>query len=132
MKVPSTHLSPIPPSESADRPPDLGQMSAWYIFSALGFYPVNPASDEYIVGSPFFEQIRIRFPPGTATGGVGGEEHTLTISAPGSVNSPFLKGLTVDGVAVTKPVLRHRQIVTAKDIAFEMAESPQEWGSEGL
>ena len=111
---------------------DLGQMSAWYIFSAVGFYPLNPAGDEYIIGAPFFEKITIRFPAGAATGGVGGEEHTLTISAPGAVTSPHVKGLMVDGVPVERPVLTHRQIVTAGKIKFEMAATPQEWGSKGL
>lgn len=107
-------------------------MSAWSFFSALGFYPVNPAGDEYIVGSPFFEKVTIRFPAGARTGGVGGEEHTLTISAPGAVSSPFVKSLEVDGVPVMKPVLKHAQIVTAKKIVFEMADGPQDWGSEGV
>ena len=111
---------------------DLGQMSAWYIFSALGFYPVNPASDEYVVGAPFFEKITVRFPAGAATGGVSGEEHTLTISAPGALNSQHVKGLKVDGKAVDKPVLTHMQIVMAEKIEFEMASSPQAWGSRGL
>jgi predicted alpha-1,2-mannosidase len=107
---------------------DLGQMSAWYVFSALGFYPVNPASDEYIVGSPFFEKTSIRFPAGTATGGVGGKEHTLTISAPGAPSKPFVRSLKVDGVTIKKSVLRHLQIVTASQIEFEMADTPQPWG----
>lgn len=107
---------------------DLGQMSAWYVFSALGFYPVNPASDEYVVGSPFFEKTTIRFPAGAATGGVGGTEHTLTISAPGAPSKPFVKSLKVDGVVVDKPLLQHLQIVTASRIDFEMADTPQSWG----
>ena len=108
-------------------------MSAWLIFSALGFYPVNPASDEYVVGSPFFEKTSIRLPAGASTGGVGGEEHTLIITAPGAVTKPFVKSLTIDGVPVgPRPVLTHRQITTAKHIAFEMADTPQEWGSAGV
>lgn len=110
---------------------DLGQMSAWYIFSALGFYPVNPASDEYVVGAPWFEKVSITFPAGAATGGVAGEEHTLIITAPGAVESPFVKGLRVDGVEVYKPILRHMQIITAGTIEFEMADSPQPWGADG-
>ncbi|KAJ5344695.1 Alpha-1-2-mannosidase [Penicillium brevicompactum] len=51
---------------------DLGQMSAWYVFSALGFYPVDPASDHYIVGTPFFEKVTIRLPAGVSTGGIRG------------------------------------------------------------
>jgi predicted alpha-1,2-mannosidase len=111
---------------------DLGQMSAWYIFSALGFYPVNPASDEYVVGAPWFEKVTIRFPAGASTGGVGGNEHTLTISAPGAVAKPFVKSLTVDGISIEKPLLHHKQIMTAKTINFEMASTPQDWGSVGV
>lgn len=108
---------------------DLGQMSAWYLFSALGFYPVNPASTEYVVGAPFFEQITIRFPAGVATGGTGGAEHTLIVSAPGAPQKPFVKSLQVDGKAISKPFLQHQQIVTAKRLDFEMSSTPQRWGS---
>ena len=110
---------------------DLGQMSAWYIFSALGFYPVNPASDEYIVGSPFFEKVTLRLPAGVETGGVvsiGQEEHDLVISATGAPTKPFVKSLTVDGRNVEKPVLTHGDIVGARSIVFEMADTPQSWG----
>ena len=111
---------------------DLGQMSAWYLFSALGFYPLNPASDEYVVGSPWFERVSICFPAGAATGGIGGDEYTLLITAPGAVTKPFVRSLAVDGVKIDKPVLLHQQIVTAKHIAFEMADSPQPWGQQGI
>lgn len=111
---------------------DLGQMSAWYVFSALGFYPLNPASDDYVVGSPFFEKVTIRLPAGAATGGVGGEEHQITISAPGAPTKPFVRGLWVDGEAVGKPCLKHADIVRASMIEFEMSEEPTYWGSEGI
>jgi putative alpha-1,2-mannosidase len=99
-------------------------MSAWYVFSALGFYPLNPASTEYVVGAPFFEKVTIRLPAGAATGGVGGEEHELVITAPGAPTMPFVKSLAVDGVAIEKAVLTHEQIVGASHIAFEMADEP--------
>ncbi|KAF2723371.1 glycoside hydrolase family 92 protein [Polychaeton citri CBS 116435] len=108
---------------------DLGQMSAWYLFTALGFYPVNPASDEYVVGAPFFEKVTIRLPAGAATGGVDGGEHTLTISAPNAPTQPFVKGLKVDGQSVQQPILTHRQLVTADLIEFEMSDQPRAWGS---
>ncbi|KAI7231670.1 hypothetical protein KC330_g6302 [Hortaea werneckii] len=107
---------------------DLGQMSAWYVFSALGFYPVNPASDEYIVGAPFFEKVTIRLPAGAGSGGEGGQEHELVITAPGAPTMPFVKSLYVDGKVVDRPVLSHGQIVKARHIAFEMADTPQSWG----
>ncbi|KAI5358027.1 Putative alpha-1,2-mannosidase, six-hairpin glycosidase superfamily [Septoria linicola] len=107
---------------------DLGQMSAWYIFSALGFYPLNPASDEYVVGAPFFEKVAIRLPAGARTGGVGGKEHVLSIVAPGALTKPFVKSVKVDGKALEMPVLKHKDIVTARTIEFEMASEPQAWG----
>ncbi|KAI7153510.1 hypothetical protein KC349_g8314 [Hortaea werneckii] len=107
---------------------DLGQMSAWYVFSALGFYPVNPASDDYIVGAPFFEKVTIRLPAGAGSGGEGGQEHELVITAPGAPMMPFVKSLHVDGRVVDRPVLSHGQIVKARHIAFEMTDTPQSWG----
>lgn len=113
---------------------DLGQMSAWYVFSALGFYPVNPASDEYVIGSPFFEKVTIRLPPGVANGGDTqyGGDRTLVISAPGAPTKPYIKSLKVDGKSIDVPMLRHSQIVGASHIDFEMADTPQSWGSNGL
>ncbi|KAL9079598.1 MAG: hypothetical protein Q9157_001535 [Trypethelium eluteriae] len=111
---------------------DLGQMSAWYIFSALGFYPVNPATDEYVVGAPFFETVTLRFPAGAATGGVVSveqDELTLVISAPDAPKKPFVKSLKVDGRNVEKPILTHGEIVGAGRIEFEMADTPQDWGT---
>ena len=99
------------------------------MFAALGFYPLNPASDEYIIASPCFERVSIRLPSGVNTDGRGGEEHTLTISALEAPSKPFVKSLKLDGVAITEPMLRHGQIVNARTIEFEMDEEPQDWGS---
>lgn len=111
---------------------DLGQMSAWYVFSALGFYPVNPASDEYVVGTPFFEKISIRLPSEASTGGVmtNQPEKVLTISAPGAPTKPYINSLKVDGKQISMPILRHGQIVHATEIEFEMSEVPTAWGGE--
>ncbi|EME48271.1 glycoside hydrolase family 92 protein [Dothistroma septosporum NZE10] len=105
---------------------DLGQMSAWYIFSALGFYPVDPAGDEYIVGSPFFEKVTIKFPAGVKGG--GGEKRTLVIEAGGASKMGYVKGLRVDGRKVERAVLRHGEILSAKRIVFEMSDKPEAWG----
>ncbi|KAJ5233145.1 hypothetical protein N7468_006101 [Penicillium chermesinum] len=110
---------------------DLGQMSAWYVFSALGFYPVNPASDEYIVGSPFFEKIAIRLPAAATNGGrpTHKPDRTLVITAPGAPEKPYIKSLKVDGRRVDTPILKHSAIVGASHIAFEMSRSPTAWGT---
>ena len=115
------------------------------MFSAMGFYPVNPATDEYVVGAPFFEEMRIRWPAGVLAddgGRTGGDarsdndnstaDHETVISAPGAPTKPYVKSLRVDGVAVTNPVLHHGEIIRAGTIMFEMADGPQEWGSEGI
>lgn len=113
---------------------DLGQMSAWYIFSALGFYPINPASDEYAVATPFFEKVSIRLPTGAVTGGdvTTGREKALVIKAPGAPVKPYIRGLKVDGREVKLPVLKHRDIVNAETIEYEMSDTPTSWGSEPL
>ncbi|KAL5364450.1 glycosyl hydrolase family 92-domain-containing protein [Aspergillus floccosus] len=108
---------------------DLGQMSAWYVFSALGFYPVNPASDEYIVGSPFFERVEVRWPDGVTSGGrPAGEEKTLVITAPEAPTKPYIRSLKIDGKVISRPILRHGEIVRAQRIEFEMSEKPTSWG----
>ncbi|KAI5926192.1 glycoside hydrolase family 92 protein [Camillea tinctor] len=114
---------------------DLGQMSAWYVFSALGFYPVNPAGDEYVVGSPFFERVSLRLPAGVATGGevdaAGGGEKTVVITAPGAPTKPYVRGLKIDGRAIDLPIIRHKELVNARLIEFEMSDAPTTWGEEG-
>jgi predicted alpha-1,2-mannosidase len=110
---------------------DLGQMSAWYVFSALGFYPVNPASDEYIVGTPLFEHVSIDLSSGASTGGmiVNSKGKVLEIVAPGASTMPYIQSLKVDGKAVTSPVLKHEQIVRSRKIEFEMSATPTSWGN---
>ncbi|KAH8883825.1 hypothetical protein GQ53DRAFT_421029 [Thozetella sp. PMI_491] len=106
---------------------DLGQMSAWYVFSALGFYPVNPAGDSYVVGSPFFDTVTLRLPAGAATGGRadadGGAERTLVIRAPGAAHKPYVRGVIVDGRRIEGSELKHADIVGAETIEFEMSDT---------
>ncbi|KAI3332559.1 glycoside hydrolase family 92 protein [Ustulina deusta] len=112
---------------------DLGQMSAWYVFSALGFYPVNSAGDEYVVGTPFFEKITLRLPCGATTGGEVGhcadKEKELVISAPGAPRKPYVKGLTIDGKTKEAPIITHGELVNARLVLFEMSPKPTNWGT---
>ncbi|KAF8169034.1 glycoside hydrolase family 92 protein [Mycena galopus ATCC 62051] len=100
---------------------DCGQMSAWYLFSALGFYPVNPASGEYVVGSPFFDKVTVNLP---------GQGKSLTITAEGALSAKYVRGLTIDGQTVESPVIRHEQIAAGADVLFEMSGVPENWGDE--
>ncbi|KAG6836167.1 hypothetical protein H0H93_010715 [Arthromyces matolae] len=106
---------------------DCGQMSSWYIFSAMGFYPVTPVSGEYVVGSPFFDKITISLPPKP-------QDHTkeskiLTISALGAPSKPYIKSLTINGKAVDSPIIRHEDIVNGGTIEFEMSDVVEAWGN---
>ncbi|KAF7333029.1 Glycoside hydrolase family 92 protein [Mycena venus] len=98
---------------------DCGQMSAWYLFSVLGFYPVNPASGEYVVGSPFFDKVTLKVP---------GHTKPLTITAAGAPSAKYVRGLTIDGKAVGSPIISHEWIAAGADVRFEMREVPQTWG----
>jgi predicted alpha-1,2-mannosidase len=102
---------------------DCGQMSSWYVLNALGMYPMNPASAEYVVSTPLFDQATVKFPQSDAT---------LTITAKGAQSSPYVAGVSVDGVAISKPVFTHEMILSAKEIVFEMSAEPQTWGANQL
>jgi len=100
---------------------DCGQMSAWYLFSALGFYPVNPASTEYIVGSPFFDRVTIRFPL---------QQKPLLVESRGaSGNSIYVRSLILDGRTLHSPILSHDQLLSGGTLHFDMQPSPQNWCS---
>ncbi|TFK70503.1 glycoside hydrolase family 92 protein [Pluteus cervinus] len=100
---------------------DCGQMSAWYIFSAMGFYPVNPVSGEYVVGSPFFDKLTISLP---------GVANPLTIIAKDAPTKKYIQSLTVNGEEVKVPIIRHDQIKDGGEVVFEMSDSPTEWGTD--
>jgi len=94
-------------------------MSAWYLFSAVGFYPVNPASRYYVVGSPFFDKVTISLP---------GAQKQLVIRASGAPTKPYVKSLKVNGKSTVEPILSHDQISKGGEIVFEMSDEPQTWG----
>ena len=92
---------------------DCGQMSAWYIFSALGFYPVNPCGGEYVIGAPQLPEMTIHVP--------GGKDFVM--SAPGvaqglhRVASVTLNGKPLD---MNRPVISHADIIGGGRLEFEM------------
>lgn len=91
---------------------DAGQMSAWYIFSALGFYPVEPASARYWFGTPRFPKATIRVPGGN-----------FTIIAKGlSSTAIHIKSATINGNALSAPYITHKQITDGGTLVLEMTE----------
>ncbi|TDL14546.1 glycoside hydrolase family 92 protein [Rickenella mellea] len=102
---------------------DCGQMSAWYLFSALGFYPVNPVSGEYIVGAPFFDKITVNFP---------GKSKPLVITSSNASSKPFVSGMWLDGNTIDEPRLDHHTVISGGNLTFAMSATPQNWGSKTL
>ncbi|KAI0337497.1 hypothetical protein BDW22DRAFT_1433273 [Trametopsis cervina] len=102
---------------------DCGQMSAWYIFSALGFYPVNPVSGGYAVGSPFYDKVTISLP---------GKADPLVISSGNASRAPYVASLKVNGENINVPTIQHGQIANGGEIAFVMSDQPASWASETL
>jgi len=107
---------------------DCGQMSAWYIFSAMGFYPVNPVSGEYVVGSPLFERISINLNPHDHPSSTPPKK--LTITAIGARSKPYIKSLTINGISINQPIIKHEQIANGAEVVFEMSDKVEVWGND--
>jgi predicted alpha-1,2-mannosidase len=94
---------------------DNGQTSAWYVFSALGFYPVCPASDQYALGAPLFKKITLNLEDG----------RKVIINAPAnSDDNVYVKGLTINGQSYDKNWLSHRALLQGEVINFDMSAQP--------
>ncbi|ODN72681.1 hypothetical protein L202_08120 [Cryptococcus amylolentus CBS 6039] len=108
---------------------DCGQMSAWYIFTALGFYPVDPASATYVLGSPLFDKIVLRLP--TAPWDEEGGERVLEVVADGaSKGRVYVKGLTVEGESWEGIEVGHDVVTKGGKWVWEMDDRPQKWGRQ--
>ncbi|MHC1776831.1 MAG: GH92 family glycosyl hydrolase [Lentimicrobium sp.] len=94
---------------------DCGQMSAWYIFSALGFYPVCPGSNEYVLGSPSVSEAKLNLENGKAF-----SIKALNLSS-GNI---FVKSIKLNGKPYTKLYIRHEDIMAGGEMVFEMSGKP--------
>ena len=96
---------------------DCGQMSAWYVFSAMGFYPVNPVSGEYEIGSPLFPEMRLNLDNGK----------TFTVLAPNvSRENIYIQSVKVNGQPYDKSYITHQQIMDGATVEFVMGNQPGE------
>ncbi|MBS4013444.1 MAG: GH92 family glycosyl hydrolase [Bacteroidetes bacterium] len=100
---------------------DCGQMSAWLIMSAMGFYPVTPGSPEYIIGTPWFPEMEIFLENG----------NIFKITANNvSKKNFYIQSATLNGTDYTKSYLSHRDIMSGGHLHFEMGSKPNiKWGS---
>ncbi|MDR7211837.1 GH92 family glycosyl hydrolase [Flavobacterium piscis] len=99
---------------------DCGQMSAWYVFSSMGLYPMNPASGEYEIGSPIFEKAKINLEKGK----------TFIIEAENvSEKNFYIQSATLNGVPFNKTAISHQQILQGGILHFVMGSEPNKnWG----
>ena len=101
---------------------DCGQMSAWYIFTVLGFYPVCPASDYYVIGSPSLEKAVLRV--------ANGREFLLTLSNLSEQNI-YVQSVKLNGRDWNSPFLPARAVLEGGTMAFQMGPEPNKaWGAK--
>lgn len=104
---------------------DVGQMSAWYVLSTIGFYPVSPVDGVYVIGSPLFDQVTIhldrRFYPG--------RKFTI-IARDNSPQNIYIQSAKLNGMPLARAWLRHDEIVAGGTLEFQMGSMPNKnWGS---
>jgi predicted alpha-1,2-mannosidase len=91
---------------------DLGQMSAWLIFTSLGFYPVAPGSNEYVIGRPFVDRAVLHLPNGK----------TLTTVADNlSASNAFVQSVTLNGIPLKRTFVRHEELMRGGELHFVMS-----------
>jgi predicted alpha-1,2-mannosidase len=99
---------------------DLGQMSAWLAFTALGFYPVAPGSNEYVIGRPFVNRAVLKL--------AGGKTFTIRAENLSEING-YLGKVTLNGRPLERSFIRHEEIVAGGELVFTMQAGPnREWG----
>ncbi|WP_268225434.1 GH92 family glycosyl hydrolase [Sinomicrobium oceani] len=99
---------------------DCGQMSAWYVFSAMGIYPYNPSSGTYQIGSPLFEKSVIKV----------SDDKTFTIKANKvSDKNIYIQSATINGKELNRTFITHEEMISGGELEFEMGPEPNKnWG----
>ena len=96
---------------------DCGQMSAWYVLSAMGFYPVCPGSNEYVIGFPLFDKVVLHQENG----------NTLTITK--DSDKPYIQSVTLNGKPLTRSFITYDEIFAGGTLSFVMGDKPSaSWG----
>lgn len=99
---------------------DCGQMSAWYVFSSLGFYPVTPGSNEYIIGTPLFPKATINLE--------NGNQFTIVANDVSDINK-YIEYVHLNNEKLERTYLTHNEIMQGGTLEFHMTDNPAVWGS---
>ncbi|RNC88429.1 MAG: glycoside hydrolase family 92 protein [Winogradskyella sp.] len=100
---------------------DCGQMSAWYVLSAMGFYPVTPGSNDYIIGTPLMNKATINLE--------NGEWFTISANNLSDANK-YVESVKLNGKSLDVTYIKHEDIVNGGSLEFSMTDNPAVWGSE--
>ncbi len=100
---------------------DCGQMSAWLLFSSIGFYPVNPASGEYMIGSPMYSGVSIKLQNGKIF---------RVIAENVSAKNLYVQSAILDGKPLNDPLITWEQIQSGATLKFRMGPKASRWGSD--
>ncbi|MCT4587472.1 MAG: GH92 family glycosyl hydrolase [Carboxylicivirga sp.] len=103
---------------------DCGQMSAWYVLSSMGFYPVNPADGNYILGSPLFDEARMTL--------ANGQSFTIVTenNAPDNI---YIQSATLNGKPLNRSWFTHKELMKGGELKITMGNAPnKEWGATDL
>lgn len=100
---------------------DCGEMSSWYVFSALGFYPVNPANGVYVIGTPLLEKAEIKVD--------GGKTFSIAASKK-SADEIYIQSVELNGKAYNKTYIYHGDIMNGGTLEFKMGKKPSKWGTK--
>jgi predicted alpha-1,2-mannosidase len=99
---------------------DCGQMSAWLLFTAIGFYPVNPASGEYMIGSPMYRRVTLKLSTGKTF---------RVLAENNSATNVYIQSATLDGKRLDIPMITWEQIQSGATLHFVMGPQPSPWAS---
>ncbi|QNN45371.1 glycoside hydrolase family 92 protein [Thermomonas brevis] len=116
-QVMDTQYKPTPDGLAGND--DLGQMSAWYVFTALGFYPVAPGSNQYILGRPFVRKATLNLPNGKR----------FSVIADGLDDAHgYVGSVTLDGKPLNRVYITHQELMAGGELRFAMQAQPnREW-----
>ncbi|WP_260597522.1 GH92 family glycosyl hydrolase [Sphingomonas endolithica] len=118
-QIVSSQYKPSPDGLSGND--DLGQMSAWLVFTALGFYPMAPGSNEYVIGRPFVDHATLNLPDG---------KKFVMVADGLSAANRYVKAVTLNGVALDRSYLRDKELRAGGELRFTMAPTPNKrWAS---
>ena len=117
-QIVDTQYKPTPDGLSGND--DLGQMSAWLVFTSLGFYPVTPGSLEYVIGRPFVDRASLALP--------GGKRFTVVADGLSDAH-PYVGTVTLNGRPLNRSYIRHDEITAGGELRFVMQAQPNRaWG----